>query len=90
MTLWTLGALVSTLFIVGLVGFRTTGSSAEWALFTVLYLLLAAMCLIVAVLNVHVRRAEPLLTARFQNAHWVLAAYVLAILGCPLYLHLAP
>ncbi|MCG2584169.1 hypothetical protein [Massilia sp. TS11] len=90
MTLWTLGALVSTLFVVGIVGFRSTGSWGGWALFTFLYLLLAAMCFIVAMLNVYVRRAEPLLATKFKNVRCVLTAYVLMILGCPLYLHLAP
>ncbi|MGW8394491.1 hypothetical protein [Pseudoduganella sp. HUAS MS19] len=87
MTLWTLGALVSTLFVIGLVGFRSTGSLAEWALFTFLYLILVAMCFMAALLNVHVRRAEPLLATKLQNPRWMLAIYITAILGCPLYLY---
>jgi hypothetical protein len=65
-TLWTLGTLVSTLFIVGLFGFRSTGSLSDWALFTFLYFLLAAMCSIVAVLNVYVRRIEPPFATKFK------------------------
>ncbi|WP_426339718.1 hypothetical protein ACN9MZ_26055 [Pseudoduganella sp. S-14] len=87
MTLWTLGALVSTLFVIGLVGFRSAGTLTEWALFTFLYLILVAMGFMAALLNVHVRRAEPFLATKLKDPRWVLAIYVVGILGCPLYLY---
>ena len=61
LTLWTLSGLVSVLLITTVYGrMALTSSWREWAIFSVGYLTIGLLSLGIAVLNVLVRRKEPL------------------------------
>ena len=88
LTLWTLGALVAVLLTITVYGAIANGTtSRDWAIFSIFYLLVAAMCLAVAFLNVYVRRAEAFLSEKFKNPYGVGLSYIVIIIGCPIYLY---
>jgi len=88
LTLWTLGALVSVLLTITVYGAIAAGSTwKDWAIFSFFYLVLAGMCLVIAFLNVYVRRAEALLSQKFKNVYLIGFSYVVIIIGCPTYLY---
>lgn len=88
LTLWTLGALVSVLIAVAVFGFNATGSPAEWAIFSLFYLLLVGMSFAVACINVFVRRAETFVAPTIANSKIIFLLYSIVIIGCPIYLYL--
>lgn len=67
MTLWTLGALVSVMLVAGIAGAKSASTVADWALFSVFYLILLGMVVTVGWLNILVRRAEPLVAKKYRN-----------------------
>jgi uncharacterized membrane protein (Fun14 family) len=86
LTLWTLGVLVAVLLAITVYGVIASGATwGDWAIFSFFYLLVAAMCLAVAFLNVYVRRAEPFLSEKLKNPLAVGIGYVAAIVGFPIY-----
>lgn len=88
LTLWTLGALVSVLLTITVYGAIATGATwKDWAIFSLIYLLVAGMGFAVAFLNVYVRRAKSPLSEKFKNPYGVGLCYIVAITGCPVYLY---
>lgn len=82
MTLWTLGALVSVMLVAGIAGANSASTIADWALFSIFYSILLGMVVVVGVLNILVRRAEPLVAKKYRNPKVLFVAYpVVIVLG---------
>lgn len=93
LTLWTIGVLVTLLVVVTVAGFNSSFSFKNpsditgLAIFSILYILYVAMTILVATLNVYVRREESSPIAfKFKNPKYILIGYIVVILCLPLYL----
>lgn len=86
MILWTLGALVSVMLVAAIAGANSASTYKDWAVFSIFYLVLVLMVVAMGLLNVFVRRAEPLLGVHYPHVKAVLFGYPVLIIVGALYI----